>query len=130
MEWHFASYKLAVSEYSELIQQAKSNYLCSIITDCSGDQKKLYEVADTWLSRKQERSLPSHQSSIVLAETFSSFYRGKVEAIRAELTDARAYLNPSGVEPPAAFLDTHTVDDLFTEFFIVSVEEVHRVIIA
>ncbi len=130
LEGHFASFKQASSQYSAILQQVKSNYLCSIVAECSGDQKKLYKVVDSWLSRKQERSLPSHQSPIVLAETFSSLFRDKVEKIRAELVDARAHLDYSEVNTSTAFLDTHTEDDLFTEFSIVTVEDVHRVITA
>ena len=130
LEVHFESYKSALSQYSELLQQAKSSYLCSIIADCSGDQKKLYKVVDSWLSRKQERSLPSHQSPAALAESFSSFYREKVEAIKAELIGARAHLVPSEVDTSSTFLDNHTVDDLFTEFSAVTVDDVRRVIIA
>ena len=76
--WHVGGYlegHFVISGLSNL-QQAKSNYLCYIISESSGDQKKLYKVVDSWLSREQERSLPSQQSPIVLAETFSSFFRG------------------------------------------------------
>lgn len=40
LEGHFESFKQASSQYSAILQQAKSNYLCSIVSECSGDQKK------------------------------------------------------------------------------------------
>ena len=63
----------------------------------------------------ESRNAPCRQSPIVLVETFSSFFRDKVEKIRAELIDARAHLDPSEVNTSTAFLDTHTEDELFME---------------
>ena len=92
------------------MQQAKANYLYSVIAYCSGEQNKLYKLVDLWISHKQDCFLPSHQSLIAFIKIISLFFRGKVEAVRAELNDTRTYLNPRGVDTPTAFLDNHTVD--------------------
>ena len=108
----------------------KADYLYSTIADCSGDQKKLYKIVDSWLGRSKERSLPTHQSPDNLANAFSSFYSDKVDAIKAELIGSRAKIDPNSVIGSIHFLDTRTDSDLLTEFSIVSMEEVHRVIVA
>ena len=108
----------------------KADYLCSTIADCSGDQKKLYKIVDSWLGRSKERLLPTHQSSADLANAFSSFYSDKVDAIKDDLIGSRARIDPTSVIGSVHFLDTRTDSDLLTEFSIVSIEEVHRVIVA
>ncbi|XP_046642630.1 uncharacterized protein LOC124327678 [Daphnia pulicaria] len=130
LQGHFESYKCLRSEYRRLLFKVKADYLCSTIADCSGDQKKLYKIVDSWLGRSKERSLPTHQSSAKLANAFSSFYSDKVDAIKDELIGSRARIDPTSVIGSVHFLDTRTDSDLLTEFSIVSIEEVHRVIVA
>lgn len=60
LQGHFESYKCLRSEYRRLLFRVKADYLCSTIADCSGGQKKLYKIVDSWLGRSKERSQEVH----------------------------------------------------------------------
>ena len=57
----------------ECIAIAKSTYFQSQIEDCGNDQKRLFAVINNILHKKPQDSLPDHDSSKDLAETFNHF---------------------------------------------------------
>jgi hypothetical protein len=69
LQGHHELYKLLVTQYEKLLYRVKADYFCSIIADCAGDQKKLYNIVNSWLGRSRERSLPTHQFPTDLANT-------------------------------------------------------------
>ena len=97
LQGHHESYKLLVTQYEKPLYRVKADYFCSVIADCAGDQKKLYKIVDSWLGRSKERSLPTHQFPTDLANTFSSFFCDKVDAIKEELVRSRADIDPTSV---------------------------------
>jgi hypothetical protein len=69
---------------NELINVAKIEYYSSPITDCSGDQKKLFKVVDGLLNQTKEKPvLPSSVSDAVLADSFSNYFSNKIVNIRS-----------------------------------------------
>ena len=69
---------------NELINVAKIEYYSSQITDCSGDQKKLFKVVNGLLHQaKKTPVLPSSVSDAVLADSFSRYFSNKILNIRS-----------------------------------------------
>ncbi len=128
LQGHHESHKLLVTQYETLLYRVKADYFCSIIDGCAGDQKKLYKIVDSWLGRSKERSLPTHQFPTDLANTFSSFFCVKVDAIKEELVRSRVDIDPTSVIGSISFMDTRNDADLLTEFSIVGMEELSRAI--
>ena len=49
------------------ISKSKSVILQKKISDCNGDQKKLFKIVDTLLRRNKEATLPKYDSPLTMA---------------------------------------------------------------
>ena len=59
---------------SRLIEQAKRDHYSSIVTDCHGDQKRLFHVINDLLNRKKDAIFPDTICDQDLANRFSDFF--------------------------------------------------------
>ena len=53
------------------------------ISDCNGDQKKLFQIVDTLLGRNKEATLPKYDSPLTMAVMKKNVI-DKIDNIRAE----------------------------------------------
>ena len=54
------------------------------ISDCGGDQKKLFGIVNYLLGRGKKALLPQHDDSLTLARLFNDFFNTKIDNIRHE----------------------------------------------
>ena len=74
---HKLIYKEKCEIVKELIQKSKSEYFLSKITQCDGDQKKLFGIVDSLLGRGKPKQLPTKLGPLELAHAFNDFFRLK-----------------------------------------------------
>ena len=66
------------------ISKSKPVILQKKISDCNGDQKKLFKIVDTLLGRNKEATLPKDDSPLTMASVMNTFFFDKIDNIRAE----------------------------------------------
>ena len=54
------------------------------ISDCNGDQKKLFKIVDTLLRWNKKATLPKYDSPLTMASVINTFFIAKIDNIRAE----------------------------------------------
>ena len=74
---HRLEFRKYCLEVKELITKAKSDFYLNKITDCNGDQKKLFKVVDKLLGREKPTQLPESNSPLALAKVSTSFFYNK-----------------------------------------------------
>ena len=95
----------------EIVSQAKRSYHTRLIEDCGDDHKKLFNVANRLLNRKQSSPLPTHGDSKSMAETFIQFFHSKVQKIRDSLSPNVVLLEPDPVTSSTLETFHHTTAD-------------------
>ena len=55
------------------ISNSKSEILQKKISDCNGDQKKLFKIVDTLLGRNKQTTLPKYDSPLTVASVMNNF---------------------------------------------------------
>ena len=55
------------------ISNSKSDILQKKISDCNGDQKKLFKIVDTLLGRNKHTTLPKYDSPLTMASVMNNF---------------------------------------------------------
>ena len=66
------------------ISKGKSVILQKKVSDCNGDQKKLFKIFDTLLGRNKEATLSKFDSPLTMAFVINNFFIDKMDNIRAE----------------------------------------------
>ena len=79
--------RTARNEVSYLIEQSKRIYYNDKIINCEKDQKKLFEVINDLMSRKEKTKLPSG-SLLELVNAFNKFFITKIENIRFNISSS------------------------------------------
>ena len=74
------------------ISNSKSEILQKKISDCNGDQKKLFKIVDTLLGRNKHTTLPKYDSPLTMASVMNNFCIDKIDNIRAEFPSLEANL--------------------------------------
>ena len=82
-----------------------------LIEDCGDDHKKLFNVANRLLNRKQSSPLPTHADNNSMAETFIQFFHSKVKKIRDSLSPNVVLLEPEPVTSSTLETFHHTTAD-------------------
>ena len=81
---HFDMYSKSCMAVKKAIRKSKSVILQNKISDCNGDQKKLFKIVDTLLGRIKKATLPKYQSPLTMASVMNNFFIYKIGNIRAE----------------------------------------------
>ena len=87
------------------IASHKKDFYRHQVVLCGGDQGRLSKVLGGLVQRKDAPVLPSSQSDLELASSFSDFFSEKILRIRSELeldSDARDFSVDLEVPPPLA----------------------------
>ena len=78
-------------DVNNLIRKTKTDYYTNLICDGKDNNRKLFNVVNTLLDRKQSMPLPRKPVEILL-ESFSDFFISKIVAIKASIrTDDTGY---------------------------------------
>jgi len=94
-----------------LVKKAKATYFVDKIQECSGDQKKLFQIVDKLLGRGKDNALPQYTDAQTLAQTFNNYFVSKITNIRSVLAGLERNLGDmhypaanSSLNPPASKL--------------------------
>ena len=82
---HFDMYSGSCMGVKTAISKSKYEILQKKISDCNGDQKKLFKIVDTLLGRNKQTTLPKYDSPLTMASVMNNFFIDKIDNIRAEL---------------------------------------------
>ena len=69
---------------TELAFRKKKEFYRNEINECEGKNKMLYKCVNRLLDVKQDSVLPTHNSSLELANQFQSYFKEKIETIRKQ----------------------------------------------
>ena len=81
---HFDMYSESCMGVKTAISNSKSEILQKKISDCNGDQKKIFKIVDTLLGRNKHITLPTYDSPLTIASVMNNFFSDKIDNIRAE----------------------------------------------
>ena len=81
---YFDMYSESCIDVKTAIRNSKSEILQKKISDCNGDQKKLFKIVDTLLGRNKHTTLPKYDSPLTMASVMNNFFIDKIDNIRAE----------------------------------------------
>ena len=115
---HKEIYLNARTHYNCLLDAAKTSYYHDKITQSGRDLKALHRVMNDILQRTKELKLPTHTSSYTLANDFASFFKGKIDKIRAQMPDVTF----------SVLLPLPTCSSSWSRFDPVTDEEIHKII--
>ena len=99
------NYNRARNDVVKTKDKAKKDHYSNEIENCQSDQKKLFAILNEILCNKQSEKLPEHESSLTLANQFSSFFVDKIEQIRSTLSNTECVYNPIPEPEPNQLLD-------------------------
>ena len=71
---HFDMYSESCMDVKTAISNSKSEILQNKISDCNGDQKKLYKIVDTLLGWIKQIMLPKYDSPLTMASVMNIFF--------------------------------------------------------
>ena len=103
---------------SELVLEKQTSYYRKVVTDAGKCQKTLFKVANELLDKNNERVLPAHTDSKVLANDFNAFYVDKVLKIRQSIPT---------VEPDSRFARPFQ-GTMLMQFKPTTVEELDKIV--
>ena len=103
--------RTARNEVSYLIEQSKRIYYNDKIINCEKDQKKLFEVINDLMSRKEKTKLPSG-SLLELVNAFNKFFITKIENIRLNISSSHSSTSSKhGIHCPHNLLEFDPVTE-------------------
>ena len=70
---HFDMYSESCMNVKTAISNSKSEILQKNISDCNGDQKKLFKSVDTLLGRYKHTTLPKYDSPLTISHFYHFF---------------------------------------------------------
>ena len=109
---------------SSMIEHSKTEYYSQCVSECVGNQKRLFTITDRLMHRKKEPVLPDTTCDLQLAEKFSQFYSDKIIKIREDIDKQdviqTTYIQSKPTSPTPGLMD----------FVPTSVAEVRRIIMS
>ena len=99
MDSLWTAYKKVRNSYFGLLNAKKKAVLQCKIEDCTKDSRKLHALVNNLTTKCTEQEWPEHTNSEELAESFASYFPGKIEKIRDLLKDKPKY-NPEPIDIP------------------------------
>ena len=80
----FDMYSESCMDVKTAISNSKSEILQNKISDCNGDQKKLFKIVDILLGRNKHTTLPKYDSPLTMTSVMNNFFINKIDNIPAE----------------------------------------------
>ena len=115
-------YKQCRNMFANTIETDRCKYLSSLVSECNGDQKKLFQVVASLTGDKNTSSLPDHRDPYLLANDFSKFFIKKIEKIQKNIDDI---CESEAIETNKL---PNQSDVFFSEFDVLSEEDVRNLI--
>ncbi|XP_077981930.1 uncharacterized protein LOC144436936 [Glandiceps talaboti] len=81
------TFKQFRNKLSNRLENACTDYYCNAVSECQGDQKKLYSIVNSLMRPPKLTLLPDHDCKTELANKFNNFFVDKVANIRQKLDD-------------------------------------------
>ena len=75
----------------QAIIESKAKITQQKISDCNGDQKKLFKIVDPLLGKNKTTVLPEYSDPATLASTINTFFIDKIDEIRTEFPLLEVY---------------------------------------
>ena len=75
-----------------MISRAKADYYVNIINDCSGDQKKLFQIVDKLLGCEKKIVLPDYSDAKSMAQIFNEFFVINIANFVTKIANIRTLL--------------------------------------
>ena len=97
----WSSFKSLRNQYHKLILSSKKEYFSSLVSSASDNPKPLWQTVNKLLRRKSSSPLPTTFPGTSLADSFASFFTGKISKLRLSLTSHPATSSPHSPSPPA-----------------------------
>ena len=107
-----------------LIHGEKEQFFKKQISDCAGDQNKLFGIVNSLLGRGKKALLPQHNDSLTLAILFNEFFITKIDNIRHEFPNLEQNLPSLSSISFHAMLDVNFESSL-TYFKHTNIDEVN-----
>ena len=79
----------------------KKEYFSSLVSSASDNPKRLWQTVNKLLHRKSSSPLHTTSPGTSLADSFASFFTGKISKLRLSLTSHPATSSPPSPSPPA-----------------------------
>ena len=76
---------------ARMIEHSKTEYYSQCVSECVGNQKRLFTITDRLMHRKKEPVLPDTTCDLPLAQKFSQFYSDKIIKIREDIDKQDVY---------------------------------------
>ena len=109
-----AEWKRISKDCDSMASEKKKTFIINKL-DADNSSKNLHKVVNTLLDNNKETVLPSAESDLDLANEFATFFREKVEKIRASIPAVKKPSNTSSLPPDFMYLDHFepaTLDEL------------------
>ena len=82
---HRLAYKEKCDIVKQMIAESKKTYILGKVSDCDGDQKKLFSLTNSLLGRNKVTDLPSSSNHDTLAQSFNEFFINKMSFLTCRL---------------------------------------------
>ena len=101
---HRQAYEAQKVNVQNLLDEAKQNYYNEKVSDCEGDQKKLFGIVNKLIGKGKSNILPDHNNLDSLVNSFAEFFQGKIETIRSNLEELETTTSPLSCQPVETLL--------------------------
>ena len=91
---HWDIFRQKSAEINKILLMRKKTHYSQQIINCKRNQKKIFEVSNSWMGTKFGNILPSNDNKKQLAQDFQYFFNNKVKDIHSFLSDNLASDNP------------------------------------
>ena len=88
---HLEIFRALCQKLKTLIHDAKEKCFHKKISDCGGDQNKLFRIVNFLLGRGKQAVYPKHTDSLSLASVFNNYFVTKIADIRKEFPDLEVH---------------------------------------
>ena len=114
-------YRLVRNRYRSAIDEAKTEYYSGKVQECTGDQKKLFEIIKSLTKPLQQQQYPDSDSLKDLADAFGDFFIMKIQKIRTKLDSQ----DPEPISIPRVPVKE---EDVFLSFQTLTEDDVRKLI--
>ena len=88
---HLEIFSALCQKLKTLIHDAKEKCFHKKISDCGGDQNKLFRIVNFLLGRGKQAVYPKHTDSLSLASVFNNYFVTKIADIRKVFPDLEVH---------------------------------------
>ena len=110
--------------FANTIDTDRCKYLSNMVSECNGDQKKLFQVVAFLTGDKKTSSLPDHRDPYLLTNDFGKFFIKKIEKIQKDIDNI---CESEAIETNSMTLPNQS-SVIFSKFDVLSEDDVRNFI--